>query len=29
MRRARGKPPELLDQVLALCEENRYEGFGP
>ncbi len=27
MRLARGKPPELRDQALALCEENRYEGL--
>ena len=26
---ARGKPPALREQVLALCEERRYEGFGP
>src|SRR6267378_8177980 len=26
---ARGKPSELREQVLALCEEARYEGFGP
>jgi hypothetical protein len=26
---ARRKPSELREQVLALCEEERYEGFGP
>lgn len=26
---ARRKPPALQEQVLALCEEQRYEGFGP
>ena len=26
---ARRKPSELREQVLALCEEPRYEGFGP
>jgi hypothetical protein len=26
---ARRKPPALREQVLAMCEEQRYEGFGP
>lgn len=26
---ARRKPTELREQVLALCDEERYEGFGP
>ena len=26
---AQGKPPALRAQVLALCAEVRYEGFGP